>query len=336
MTDKALVVKEETALVDPWANVELEKVGLRVDGLIPFEQWQAVGERLRFMHGAVLWWTGDWMNYGEDAYGEQYAQALEPKDHSMGHYINAGWVSRRVDVSRRRETLSFKHHYEVATLEPDDQDDLLTKAEASGWSTRELHEEVQRFKKGKKFSDPGPLTGKYRVIYADPPWSYGNTMPDYVPDPGVHYPKMTLAELCELPVAGIAEDDAVLFLWATSPILEECFQVVHAWGFAYKSSFVWDKVKHNIGHYNSVRHEFLLICVRGSCQPDIHKLFDSVQTIERGEHSEKPEEFRQIIDTIYPLGRRIELFPRKAIDGWDNYGNEIPGLPGSELVSDWT
>jgi N6-adenosine-specific RNA methylase IME4 len=165
-------------------------------------------------------------------------------------------------------------------------------------------------------------TGKYRVLYADPPWEYGNTQPDYHPEQRDHYRTMTMKELCEMPVADLAEDNAVLFLWVTSPILREAFDLIEAWGFGYKTSFVWDKIKHNMGHYNSVRHEFLLVCVRGSCQPDVRKLFDSVVTEERTEHSAKPESFRQIIDTIYPKGRRIELFARKRVEGWDVYGNQ--------------
>jgi len=98
--------------------------------------------------------------------------------------------------------------------------------------------------------------------------------------------------------------------------------VITAWGFDYKASFVWDKIKHNMGHYNSVRHEFLLVCTRGSCMPDNPQLFDSVQSIERTEHSVKPEEFRTIIDTIYPNGRRIELFARRPAEGWEVWGNE--------------
>ena len=100
-------------------------------------------------------------------------------------------------------------------------------------------------------------TGKHRVIYADPPWSYGNRVPPGSTEPRNYYPTMELADICALPIREMAEDDAVLFLWVTSPILEEAFEVIHAWGFTYKASFVWDKVKHNMGHYNSVRHEFL-------------------------------------------------------------------------------
>jgi len=166
-------------------------------------------------------------------------------------------------------------------------------------------------------------TDKYRVIYADPPWKYGNTQPDYQTEQADYYQLMDIPEICEMRVKEIADDNAVLFLWVTSPILEEAFQVIKAWGFKYKASFVWDKIGHNMGHYNSVRHEFLLICVKGSCQPDEAILFDSVQSIDRTKHSEKPGKFREIIDTIYPYGKRIELFAREKIESWDAYGNEI-------------
>lgn len=165
-------------------------------------------------------------------------------------------------------------------------------------------------------------TAKYRVLYADPPWSYGNTQPDYHTEQRDHYPVMALADICALPVSEWVEPNSVLFLWVTSPILEESFQVVNAWGFRYKSSFVWDKIKHNMGHYNSVRHEFLLICTRGSGMPDVPKLFDSVVAIERGAHSEKPAVFYEMIETLYPHGKRLEMFARGQRAGWDHYGNE--------------
>lgn len=164
--------------------------------------------------------------------------------------------------------------------------------------------------------------GKYRVIYADPPWSYGNTQPDYQTEQRDHYPTMELKDICALPVKDLAMDDAVLFIWVTSPTLEESFQVIKAWGFKYKASFVWDKVGHNMGHYNSVRHEFLLIAVRGSCPPDVSRLFDSVVSEQREGHSKKPESFYEVIDTIYPHGPRIELFARNTRKGWAGYGNQ--------------
>lgn len=186
-----------------------------------------------------------------------------------------------------------------------------------------IHQGYIRTKRKERPKDPPELPDdKYRIIYADPPWKYGNVMPDYVTEQADHYNVMSISEICELPVNDITQKNAVLFLWVTSPILEESFRVIKAWGFKYKTSFVWDKIKHNMGHYNSVRHEFLLVCTRGSCTPDVKKLFDSVQSIERSEHSEKPERFREIIDTIYPNGNRIELFARKETEDWEVFGDE--------------
>lgn len=165
-------------------------------------------------------------------------------------------------------------------------------------------------------------TQKYRIVYADPPWDYGaHAQPDYQTEQRDHYPVLPVEMICAEPVDQWVEHDAVLFLWVTSPILQRAFEVIDAWGFEYKASFVWDKIKHNMGHFNSVRHELLLICTRGSCQPDSQQRIDSVQNIERGQHSEKPVEFYDIIETLYTHGRRLEMYPRRRRDGWDVYGH---------------
>ena len=166
----------------------------------------------------------------------------------------------------------------------------------------------------------------FRVIYADPAWSYNDKQD--TPQLGgaaKHYDTMSISQLCELPVKEISEKNSVLFLWVTSPLLEDAFTVLNSWGFKYKTSFVWDKIKHNMGHYNSVRHEILLIATKGSCVPDNKKLYDSVQSIERNDnHSEKPIEFINIIDDIYTYGNKLEMFCRKIKkDNWYGWGNEI-------------
>ena len=178
--------------------------------------------------------------------------------------------------------------------------------------------------------EPPPIKGKYRVIYADPPWEYGNSGiigNDNYGHAERHYPSMSIQELCKMgeKIKEITEKNAVLFMWVTSPLLEECFPVIKSWGFKYKSSFVWDKIGHNYGHYNSVRHEFLLICTKGSCVPDYEKKLDSVISIQKTrKHSEKPAEFRQLIDQLCITGNRIELFSREKVENWEAWGNE-PG-----------
>lgn len=167
---------------------------------------------------------------------------------------------------------------------------------------------------------------KFRVIYADPAWSYNDKQD--TPNLGgaaKHYDTMSVKQICELPVKEISEKDSVLFLWVTSPLLEDAFEVINSWGFKYKTSFIWDKVKHNMGHYNSVRHEILLIATKGSCVPDNKTLYDSVQSIERNDnHSEKPIEFLNIIDDLYTYGNKLEMFCRKIKkENWYGWGNEI-------------
>ena len=189
---------------------------------------------------------------------------------------------------------------------------------------QDIKKEERKKEREESIKNVKPIEGKYKIIYADPPWKYNDKQDtNKLGGAEKHYNLMSIEDLCNMPIKEKTEENAVLFLWTTSPLLEDSFKIIKAWGFNYKSSFIWDKVKHNMGHYNSVRHEFLLIGVKGSCTPEKIKLFDSVQSIERTEkHSEKPEEFRNIIDTLYPSGNRIELFSRTKHKNWHVWGNE--------------
>lgn len=310
----------------PKANFEKNK--LTLDESMALEEWRQLGQSLRQVEGSVQFWIGDWARFGDKkGFTGKYTdpkvyEELEDitglKHDTIKQYK---WVAESTS-SNRLDDLSFTHHMEVAKLPDEKQQFFLNKASEEKLSVRELREEIRKdeiiIREAEMPSD------KYRIIYADPPWKYGNSMPSYFSEQANHYTLMTVDEICEMPINEISQDNAVLFLWVTSPILEESFRVVHAWGFEYKTSFVWDKIKHNMGHYNSVRHELLLVCVKGSCPPDVPKLFDSVLNIERSEHSKKPEEFRNIIDTIYPSGKRIELFSRTKVENWEAYGNQLP------------
>ena len=310
-----------------WEKAKFERNSLIIQENVTLEEWKQLGQGLKQVEGCVQFWIGDWARFGEKkgfmgkyTDSKVYDELEEITGLERKTLQNYKYVADSVESSLRKEDLSYKHHEEVAKLTPEKQVEFLNKAVDEKLSVRELREEVR--KKDIKESYPEMPTNKYRVIYADPPWKYGNSMPEYFSEQANHYQLMTIEEICDLKIKDIAEENAVLFLWATSPILEESFEVIKAWGFKYKTSFIWDKIKHNMGHYNSVRHEFLLVCTRGSCTPDIQKLFDSVQSIERAEHSKKPEIFREIIDTIYSYGKRIELFARNKTEGWEVFGNE--------------
>ena len=43
----------------------------------------------------------------------------------------------------------------------------------------------------------------------------------------------------------------------------------------------------------------------------------------RGQHSAKPAEVRRRIGLMFPEQRKVELFARKRVNGWDCWGNEV-------------
>ena len=174
--------------------------------------------------------------------------------------------------------------------------------------------------KGKFNEAPELPKDQYNVFYVDPPWTYNNTGVEGAVDK--QYPTMTIKELCKLPIKELTSNNAVLFLWVTNPLLEECFPVINSWGFSYKTNFVWVKKnkKTGIGFYVRGIHELLLICIKGNMLPIYTPL--SVIEEEAREHSRKPEIYN-IIEKMYPNQKYIELFARNKKEGWASWGNEI-------------
>jgi N6-adenosine-specific RNA methylase IME4 len=167
--------------------------------------------------------------------------------------------------------------------------------------------------------------GKYRVIYADPPWSYNDTREglgagddaqggvDWASTAAQnHYPTMPLSDICALDVKSLAADDCVLLMWGTFPLLSDGLEVIKAWGFKYKTAFVWDKIRGSFGHYHKANAEILFIATNGSCTPDLSDTKESqIGRFPRTVHSRKPNEWRDLIDKLWSRGPRIELFQRK-------------------------
>lgn len=159
----------------------------------------------------------------------------------------------------------------------------------------------------------------FGTIYADPPWKYGNQATRSATDN--HYPTMSVEEIAALPVKELAAEDCHLHLWTTNAFLFDCKQIMEAWGFEYKSTFVWVKPSMGIGNYWRVSHEFLLLGVRGSA-PFLDHSQMSWARLDRTKHSEKPEAVRRMIELVSPAPR-LELFGRRVAGGWTVWGNEI-------------
>lgn len=122
-----------------------------------------------------------------------------------------------------------------------------------------------------------------------------------------------------------SDKNAVLFLWATAPKLEDALRVMKAWGFTYKTHAAWDKGRVGIGFWFLGQHELLLIGTKGTFHPPTEKeRISSVIRSRKREHSRKPDHIRLYIQTCYPTFSKLELFARQRFEGWDVWGNEAP------------
>jgi N6-adenosine-specific RNA methylase IME4 len=172
--------------------------------------------------------------------------------------------------------------------------------------------------------DPPDLpVGVYRLLYADPPWEYEHVITESRAIEN-QYPTMTIDAIRALEPP--AADDAVLFLWATSPKLADALTVLDAWGFTYRTCAVWDKVIIGMGYYFRQQHELLLVGARGALPvPEPAVRCSSVIQARRGRHSEKPAVVYGMLESMYPTFTeldRVELFQRVPRPGWSGWGNE--------------
>ena len=141
------------------------------------------------------------------------------------------------------------------------------------------------------------------------------------------YPTMPLADICALPIkSDIAEKNSVLFLWTTTPLKWDGFEVLKAWGYTYKTTVYWRKIMSlGMGFWFRGQVEELLIGIRGSIKAFRLQEPNFIQTKVLA-HSEKPKEFREMIERAtkkMPIQTRLEMFARSHPDGWDVFGNQI-------------
>ena len=174
---------------------------------------------------------------------------------------------------------------------------------------------------------------RFGIIYADPPWDYRGQLQHAGVGSGDtggavrHYPTVKLSDLKRLDVPGIAEDDCLLFMWATNPHLDQAIELGKAWDFRWATvAFVWGKQRVNPGFYTLSQCELCLVFKRGRIPaPRGARNVRQLVRSRRGTHSEKPEEVRRRIDKMFPTQTKIELFARRKVDGWTSWGLEIAG-----------
>ncbi len=181
--------------------------------------------------------------------------------------------------------------------------------------------------------------GGFPIIYADPPWSYQDKA--CIGAAETQYGTMRPEAIRALPVAQLAAKDAVLFLWATYPKIEEALALIPAWGFTYKSiAFQWVKYYKGgtpffgLGRWTRGNTEPCLLAVKGKPKRIHNGVSQLIESIDDdfdgavlqalvGRHSAKPPEVRDRIVTLMGDVPRLEMFARSPTPGWDVWGNEV-------------
>lgn len=200
---------------------------------------------------------------------------------------------------------------------------------------------------------------KYKVIYADPPWTYDDKCHSGERGVGYKYDTMTLSDIRGLNVSKYSDDDCVLFLWSTMPMIPEALKVMNAWGFKYKTvAFVWIKTPRGkepsiqfsrneifewfnlkksiiirildyikwhwgMGNWTRSNSEVVLLGIRGKPKR-VSKGIHSVVLSQVREHSRKPDEVRNRIVELMGNVLRLEMFARPPVaEGWHVWGKDV-------------
>lgn len=121
----------------------LPRNGIQFPRQLSYEKWSSIGRQLSALGSSSAWCLGDWIVHGEIAYAGRYRDAVEKTSLDYQTLRNYAWVARRFELSRRRDTLSFGHHAEVASLPAPEQDFWLRKAQELSWSRNQLRREVR-------------------------------------------------------------------------------------------------------------------------------------------------------------------------------------------------
>lgn len=184
---------------------------------------------------------------------------------------------------------------------------------------------------------------KFDIILCDPPWAYDGTnnlaksscvtgKEDQVYDTTYSTNLNDVGEHLQR----VCADRSLLYMWVTGPIMQQGLNLMKSWGWDFATiAFVWEKERTNPGYYTLSSTEFIIVGKRGGIPNNTkgsvpryrgcsHRVRQFQQTPRLG-HSEKPELFHELIETMHPATNKLELFARRHRKGWTCLGNALSG-----------
>jgi N6-adenosine-specific RNA methylase IME4 len=145
--------------------------------------------------------------------------------------------------------------------------------------------------------------------------------------PQAHYNTMTLEDIAALPVGDLADQNCLLWMWATAPLLHEQIRIMAGWGFKFTTSGVWvkttvtGKLSFGTGYVLRNCHEPFLIGSRGEPSVNSRSVRSTILAPAR-EHSRKPDEAYAAAKALIPYGRAADVYSRETREGWESFGDQ--------------
>lgn len=129
-----------TIYESPIALPELfQDTGLDLEDSIDFDEWEQLGLNMQRMERSSKWWLGDWLNFGEEHFGDMSSQAINPDGLEPKTLMNYRRIAERIPRADRLAELSWSHHRIAAEMRLlKDRRRVLRQALKENMTTREL------------------------------------------------------------------------------------------------------------------------------------------------------------------------------------------------------
>lgn len=290
--------------------------GLVVHGAPTVDEWAKLGYKLGKLRSGTQWGLGDWLLYGEErAFDEgAYEAAAEATGLKRGTLMNLKSVAKAFPRNARVHEIPWSHYALVAGFDDEQRGELLRRAAAEDLSWEAMRalckqERIRRAREWQQFP-----TGTFGVIVAAPQWQ---AAPFDINVPGA----MSEDEIAGLApmVQGIAGPGCVLYLCTTNYRLEEALNVLHAWGWSYRTNHC---VMHQLlgnGEFTQDRHHVVLVGTRGvAVPPDEDRRLDSL--LDEG------DELLRRLEYAYAGVPKVLLFGKEEREGWTVWGERLEAM----------